>query len=185
MLPDNDLRIDIGRASHRGDFMRLKHVPTGLSRCHPGPLGSINRRALVENWRAEIKAELRERGLSQYLVADATFGGMPGDPRSDCLAYFRQAIETPGSAVPWHEWWQLHCETVRQEFSQRDYLALKYRKLAGAEKVLEQIGWHCPSYVDRNPAHTGCCPICNERLHEGGGLGGYTSCPNGCWKPSP
>ncbi len=37
MLREEDLRIDRGRASHGGDFVRLTHVPPGVARSHPGP----------------------------------------------------------------------------------------------------------------------------------------------------
>ncbi len=68
MLREEDLRFDRGRASHGGDFMHLTHVPTGLSRSHPGPLQGLDRQSLVEAWLGEIGAELRSKGLSQHVV---------------------------------------------------------------------------------------------------------------------
>jgi len=117
MLRDNDVQVDIGRASHGGDFMRLRHIPTGMSRCHPGPMKGIDTRGLVKKWCDEIEAELKEKGLLQYLSADTSDGKQPDDPRSDCFTYFRQAIESPALVVPWHEWWQLHSDRVKQVFS--------------------------------------------------------------------
>jgi hypothetical protein len=68
MLRDEDLRIDVGRASHGGDFLRLTHTPSGASRFHPGPLRGLDRHALVRTWVAEIEAELTSKGLSQHIV---------------------------------------------------------------------------------------------------------------------
>ncbi len=70
MLREEDVRIDVGRAIHGGDFTRLVHVPTGLVREHPGPLRGVNRHELEQRWRAEIEAELLQRGLHQYIVAE-------------------------------------------------------------------------------------------------------------------
>ncbi len=71
MLREEDLRFDRGRASHGGDFIRLTHVPTGLSRSHPGPLRGLDQHSLVEAWLGEIEAELRSKGLSQHIVPGA------------------------------------------------------------------------------------------------------------------
>jgi len=62
-------------------------------------------------------------------------------------------------------------------------LKLKHRKLAGAEVILEQDGWHCPLCLDRDPIRTGHCPTCSEKLvwKEAGSGGGDVFCPNGCW----
>jgi len=78
MHREDDVRIDVGRASHGGDFMRLVHVRTGIMRLHPGPLANIDRRELVERWCAEIEGELQEKGLSRHLVAEALPAGSPG-----------------------------------------------------------------------------------------------------------
>jgi hypothetical protein len=69
MLKAEDLRIDVGRAVG-GDFMKITHLPTGISRGKGPPLGSgeavheFRRQALQE-----IEAELREKGLTQYLLS--------------------------------------------------------------------------------------------------------------------
>ncbi len=68
MLREEDLRLDLGRASHGSDFLRVTHVPTGVSRFHPGPLRGLDRHALVQTWLGEIEAELRSRGLAEHIV---------------------------------------------------------------------------------------------------------------------
>ncbi len=68
MLREEDIRVDVGRANHGGDFMRLVHIPTGIERSHPGPLRNINRDQLEQQWLAEIEAEVKQRGLAQYIV---------------------------------------------------------------------------------------------------------------------
>ena len=68
MLRDEDIQIDCGCASHGGDFLRLTHIPTGVSRLHPGPLRGIDRHALMRSWLSEVEAELRAKGLTQHIV---------------------------------------------------------------------------------------------------------------------
>lgn len=68
MLRDEDVRVDVGRASHGGDFMRLVHLPTGIERTHSGPMRGLNQREVRLRLLKEIEAELRERGLTQYFV---------------------------------------------------------------------------------------------------------------------
>jgi hypothetical protein len=68
MLREEDVRIDQGRASHGGDFLCLTHVPTGVSRLHPGPLRGINQYRLKQSWLSEIEAELPAKGLTQHIV---------------------------------------------------------------------------------------------------------------------
>jgi hypothetical protein len=70
MLREQDIREDIGRAAHNGDFMRLVHIPTGTSRMHPGPLTGINRHQLRCRWLKEIESELVSRGLIEYIQPD-------------------------------------------------------------------------------------------------------------------
>jgi hypothetical protein len=60
MIPDDDIRIDIGRASD-GDFTRMIHIPSGIERQHPGPLKDVNCVELYARWRSEIEDELRSR----------------------------------------------------------------------------------------------------------------------------
>jgi hypothetical protein len=150
MLREDDLRFDVGRASHGGDFMRVTHLPTGLSRCHPGPLRNVNRHELVKGWLAEIEDELRRTGLSQYLVDDP-LTSVPGSKVKECLDYFRQVIETPESLAPWATWWKLNEELVREWFSREDYLILKHRRLAGVEVVLKKFGCRRPPYLGPVP----------------------------------
>ena len=69
MLRDEDTRMERGRASHGGDFLRLTHVPSGISKTHPGPLGKGNKQhLLISGWLSEIEAELLAKGLTQYIV---------------------------------------------------------------------------------------------------------------------
>ncbi len=63
MLREEDLRIDIGRGCNGGDFLRLVHIPTGISRMHPGPLRDINRKELIAGWCAEVESEIRDKGV--------------------------------------------------------------------------------------------------------------------------
>jgi hypothetical protein len=68
MLKAEDIGIQTGRATG-GDFMKIIHVPTGISRSKGPPLGSgravheFRRQALQE-----IEAELRGKGLGHYLL---------------------------------------------------------------------------------------------------------------------
>ena len=68
MLNENEIRNDVGRASHGGDFMRMVHMPTGISREHPGPLKGVNRYELERSWLSEIESELKARGFVQYIL---------------------------------------------------------------------------------------------------------------------
>jgi hypothetical protein len=68
LLRDEDLRIDLGLASHGGDFTRMVHIPTGIERSHPGPLKGVNIHELRKRWRDEIESELKSLGLTQYIV---------------------------------------------------------------------------------------------------------------------
>jgi hypothetical protein len=74
MLRQQDIRFERGRGSH-GDFFRVTHVPTGISRYHPGPLTGVNQRLLISSWISEIEAELRAEGLTQYIVEDHRTNG--------------------------------------------------------------------------------------------------------------
>ncbi len=68
MLREEDLELRVGRASHGGDFLQLLHVPTGLSRYHPGPMKGVNQFDLRQRWLKEIEAEIAARGLTQHIV---------------------------------------------------------------------------------------------------------------------
>jgi hypothetical protein len=193
MLLENDLRFDVGRAGHGGDFMRVTHLPTGLSRCHPGPLGSVNRHELVKGWLAEIEDELRRTGLSKYLVDDP-LTGMPEGEVKHCLEYFRQAIQAPEAVAPWAKWWKLNEERVRRAFSREDYLLLKHRRLAGVEVVLKKFGWQRPPYLETSGRRSGAllneakltqrfpCPSCGYFTLGEQPPGTYLICPVCSWE---
>ena len=68
MLREEDIRTDVGRCVG-GSFLRVIHIPTGISRCKR-PLRGANQRELVYGWLREIEAELLERGLTEHIVAD-------------------------------------------------------------------------------------------------------------------
>ncbi len=68
MLREEDLEVRVGRTSDGSDFLELIHVPTGLSRYHPGPMKGVNQFELQQRWLKEIEAEIAARGLTQYIV---------------------------------------------------------------------------------------------------------------------
>ena len=70
MLRDEDIRIERGRASHGGDFIRLTHMPTGILNEHPGPLKGANQQRLISAWLSEIEAELQAKGFAQFIIPD-------------------------------------------------------------------------------------------------------------------
>ena len=67
MLHDQHIRIDQGRAVG-GDFMRITHVPTGISRLEKPPLGT-GKEAHDKKQRMlnEIEEELKSRGMIEYI----------------------------------------------------------------------------------------------------------------------
>ena len=67
MLRVNDIIVRTGRAVG-GDFMEIEHVPTGIKRLHPPPLGGyeVQKEARAKFLR-EIEAELFAKGLTQYI----------------------------------------------------------------------------------------------------------------------
>ena len=81
----------------------------------------------------------------------------------ECLRYFREAIERPGSVPPWAEWWQAHADVIRREFTRPEYLRLKFRKLPAAREILERRGLIAPARrvhpIDRTH-----CEVCGEPL---------------------
>jgi hypothetical protein len=80
MLRDEDIKMERGRASHGGDFLRLTHIPSGITRSHPGPLGKGNKQhLLISSWLSEIEAELRAQGLIQYIIPE--HGTKRGSPK--------------------------------------------------------------------------------------------------------
>jgi len=67
MLRDEDIRIDIGRAEG-GSFMRVVHVPTGVSRTRLPPIGTGKQQHETRaRLLSEIEDELRTKGLTQYI----------------------------------------------------------------------------------------------------------------------
>jgi hypothetical protein len=65
MLKPQDIEIEVGRAAG-GDFMKIVHRPTGISRSvgPPLPTPGKSRQQMIR----EIEAELIERGLTQHLL---------------------------------------------------------------------------------------------------------------------
>ncbi len=68
MLREEDVSVIRGHASHGGDFVRLIHVPTGLSREHGGPLRDINVNALLAKWQKEIEEQLVKEGRTEFVL---------------------------------------------------------------------------------------------------------------------
>jgi hypothetical protein len=67
MLRVHDLIIRTGRAVG-GDFMEMEHVPTGIKRFHPPPLGGADvQKEVRARFLREIEAELVDKGLTQYI----------------------------------------------------------------------------------------------------------------------
>jgi hypothetical protein len=81
----------------------------------------------------------------------------------ECLDYFRQALEHPGTVPPWADWWASHSELVCQAFERVDYLRLKYRWLAAAREILDR---HRQPAVEpkTHVLDRTVCPTCGERL---------------------
>jgi hypothetical protein len=67
MLKESDIEIQTGRAEG-GDFLKVVHKPTGISRREGPPLRSVEQ--AKQRFLREIEAELVERGLFQYVVPD-------------------------------------------------------------------------------------------------------------------
>lgn len=68
MLRDDELRIDVGRCIG-GSFIRVTHVPTGLTR-RKGPLDGEPSHSIKKRFLKEIEQELITKGLTQYIIAD-------------------------------------------------------------------------------------------------------------------
>jgi hypothetical protein len=60
-LAMKNIRVDTGRASHGGDFLRMVHLPTGIERIHPGQLNGLDVEELNRRWRAEIEEEINSQ----------------------------------------------------------------------------------------------------------------------------
>jgi hypothetical protein len=67
MLRAGDIIVNTGRAVG-GDFMEIEHVPTGIKRHHPPPLGGADvQREVRARFLREIEAEIIAKGLTQYI----------------------------------------------------------------------------------------------------------------------
>lgn len=74
MLRDEDILIESGRCVG-GAFLRVVHLPTGISRSE-SPTAGRGRREVVRRFLGEIEAELAGRGLvGQIIPAHRTRGG--------------------------------------------------------------------------------------------------------------
>lgn len=70
MLRTGDIMLRIGRAVG-GDFMEIEHVPSGIKRHHPPPLGTPEvQREIKARFLREIEAELIATGLTQHVEDD-------------------------------------------------------------------------------------------------------------------
>jgi hypothetical protein len=70
MLRTGDITVSVGRAVG-GDFMEIEHVPTGIKRHHPPPLGGPEvQREVRARFLREIEAEIIAKGLTQYVDDD-------------------------------------------------------------------------------------------------------------------
>ena len=68
MLRVEDILVHVGRCVG-GTFVKLEHVPTGISRML-GPIGNTDMAQLRKQWLDEIETELREKGLTNYIVEE-------------------------------------------------------------------------------------------------------------------
>jgi hypothetical protein len=69
MLKPEEIRVDTGRCVG-GTFIRVVHVPTGISK-EQAPIGGRSGGEVVRQFSREIESELVARGLTQYIVPDA------------------------------------------------------------------------------------------------------------------
>ena len=72
MLRETDLEILSGRCQG-GMFIRLLHKPTGISRMK-GPMAGSRSSELLGKWLNDIEAEIKRRGLTEYLAAASKQG---------------------------------------------------------------------------------------------------------------
>jgi hypothetical protein len=82
----------------------------------------------------------------------------------ECLRYFQQAIERPGSVPVWAAWWRANEELVRRSFDRPDFLRLKFRKLEAARAILERVGQPARPIHPDSPLAWSYCRICGEPL---------------------
>jgi len=67
MLKPQDIEIQVGRAVG-GDFMRVVHRPSGISRAAGPPLRTPGKTR--QQMLREIEAELLQRGFTQHVLPD-------------------------------------------------------------------------------------------------------------------
>lgn len=72
MLREEDIREDIGRCEDSargiaGTFIRITHVPTGISRTKPS-LADESAHAIRVRFLKEIEEELISKGLTEHIV---------------------------------------------------------------------------------------------------------------------
>lgn len=67
MLRQEDLQIEVGRCVG-GSFIRITHVPTGVSRMK-GPSAGESSYSIEKRFLDEIEQELVAKGLTQHIVA--------------------------------------------------------------------------------------------------------------------
>lgn len=66
MLRQEDLRVDVGRCEG-GSFVRVVHLPTGISRVK-GPCGGESIHSIKVRFLREIEQEVVASGLSHHIV---------------------------------------------------------------------------------------------------------------------
>ena len=72
MLREEDIREDVGRCvddstGKGGTFIRIVHLPTGISRTK-GPLAGESAYAICQRFLKEIEEELIAKGLNSHIV---------------------------------------------------------------------------------------------------------------------
>ena len=70
MMKPEEIQVDVGRCVG-GSFVRVTHLPTGISR-YRGPLKGISGTDIAKQFCREIEDELVERGLAKHLASDKT-----------------------------------------------------------------------------------------------------------------
>ena len=67
MLHDRQIEITLGKAVG-GDFIRITHMPTGISRGYGPPLATGKKMyEIKKKMMKEIEEELEAKGLSEYI----------------------------------------------------------------------------------------------------------------------
>ena len=66
MIRDDELQIETCKTKEGSVALRIKHLPTGIVRAHPGPHESLHQSRKLLLY--EIEKELKARGLEQYII---------------------------------------------------------------------------------------------------------------------